>query len=300
MNKAGGKKTVKSRSQGAEIWHRLKKSKTSMISLGFIIVLFLAVIFADFITPYDYAGIDLRNVMSFPSREHIMGTDQYGRDLFTRILYGGRVSLLVALLATVISIVAGGVIGATAGYFGGWYDTVVMRIMDVFMAIPGLLMAITVAAALGTGMINTAIAIAISNIPSLSRIMRSSVLLLREQEYVEAAEAFGSSNARIIWKHIVPNTLAPIIVQATLSIGSAILNIAGRKRSVPWPSGEDSGGGVMRTCMSGALGAIEALMRETPNWNHRDDGCSGRFPECRSCPYHLPYSRETMRCRYFP
>ena len=227
MNKAGGKKTVKSRSQGAEIWHRLKKSKTSMISLGFIIVLFLAVIFADFITPYDYAGIDLRNVMSFPSREHIMGTDQYGRDLFTRILYGGRVSLLVALLATVISIVAGGVIGATAGYFGGWYDTVVMRIMDVFMAIPGLLMAITVAAALGTGMINTAIAIAISNIPSLSRIMRSSVLLLREQEYVEAAEAFGSSNARIIWKHIVPNTLAPIIVQATLSIGSAILNIAG-------------------------------------------------------------------------
>ncbi len=227
MNKAGGKKTVKSRSQGAEIWHRLKKSKTSMISLGFIIVLFLAVIFADFITPYDYAGIDLRNVMSFPSQEHIMGTDQYGRDLFTRILYGGRVSLLVALLATVISIVAGGVIGATAGYFGGWYDTVVMRIMDVFMAIPGLLMAITVAAALGTGMINTAIAIAISNIPSLSRIMRSSVLLLREQEYVEAAEAFGSSNARIIWKHIVPNTLAPIIVQATLSIGSAILNIAG-------------------------------------------------------------------------
>lgn len=227
MNKTGGKKTVKSRSQGAEIWHRLKKSKTSMISLGFIIVLFLAVIFADFITPYDYAGIDLRNVMSFPSQEHIMGTDQYGRDLFTRILYGGRVSLLVALLATVISIVAGGVIGATAGYFGGWYDTVVMRIMDVFMAIPGLLMAITVAAALGTGMINTAIAIAISNIPSLSRIMRSSVLLLREQEYVEAAEAFGSSNARIIWKHIVPNTLAPIIVQATLSIGSAILNIAG-------------------------------------------------------------------------
>ena len=227
MNKTGGKKAVKSRSQGAEIWHRLKKSKTSMISLGFIIVLFLAVIFADFITPYDYAGIDLRNVMSFPSREHIMGTDQYGRDLFTRILYGGRVSLLVALLATIISIVAGGVIGATAGYFGGWYDTVVMRIMDVFMAIPGLLMAITVAAALGTGMFNTAIAIAISNIPSLSRIMRSSVLLLREQEYVEAAEAFGSGNARIIWKHIVPNTLAPIIVQATLSIGSAILNIAG-------------------------------------------------------------------------
>lgn len=217
----------RSRSQGAEIWHRLKKSKTSMISLGFILVLFLAVIFADFITPYDYAGIDLRNVMSFPSREHIMGTDQYGRDLFTRILYGGRVSLLVALLATAVSIVAGGLIGATAGYFGGWYDTVIMRIMDVFMAIPGLLMAITVAAALGTGMVNTAIAIAISNIPSLSRIMRSSVLLLREQEYVEAAEAFGSGNARIIWKHIVPNTLAPIIVQATLSIGSAILNIAG-------------------------------------------------------------------------
>lgn len=221
------KKAVKSRSQGAEIWHRLKKSKTSMISLAFIVVLFLAVIFAGQLTPYDYAGIDLRNTLQFPSWEHIMGTDQYGRDLFTRLLFGGRISLLVALLATAISIFVGGIIGATAGYFGGWYDTVVMRIMDIFMAIPGLLMAITVAAALGTGMFNTALAVSISTIPSLSRIMRSSVLLLREQEYIEAAVAFGSSNGRIIWKHIVPNTLAPIIVQATLSIGNAILAIAG-------------------------------------------------------------------------
>ena len=218
---------VKHRSQGGEIWHRLTKSKTAMISLGFIVLLVCAVVFAPILTPYDFAGIDLRSSLQFPSWQHIMGTDQYGRDLFTRLLFGGRISLLVALTATAMSIVVGGLIGAAAGYFGGWFDTVAMRIMDVFMAIPGLLMAITVAAALGTGIFNTAIAVAISNIPSLSRIMRSSVLLLREQEYVEAATAFGASDARIIRKHVIPNTLAPLIVQATLSIGNAILAIAG-------------------------------------------------------------------------
>lgn len=218
---------VKHRSQGGEIWHRLTRSKTAMISLGFIVLLVFAVVFAPILTPYDFAGIDLRSALQFPSWQHIMGTDQYGRDLFTRLLYGGRISLLVALTATAMSIVVGGLIGAAAGYFGGWFDTVAMRIMDVFMAIPGLLMAITVAAALGTGVFNTAIAVAISNIPSLSRIMRSSVLLLREQEYIEAATAFGSSDARIIRKHVIPNTLAPLIVQATLSIGNAILAIAG-------------------------------------------------------------------------
>ena len=217
----------KGRSQGAEIWHRLTKSKTAMISLGFIILLILAVILAPYISPYDYAGIDLRNNMQMPSWQHIMGTDQYGRDLFTRLLYGGRISLLVAILSTAISMVVGGIIGAIAGYFGGWADSVLMRIMDVFMAIPGLLMAITIAAALGTGIVNTAIAISLGNIPSLSRIMRSSVLLLREQEYIEAAEAFGARHRRIILKHIIPNTLAPVIVQTTLSIGNAILSIAG-------------------------------------------------------------------------
>ena len=217
----------KGRSQGAEIWHRLKKSKAAMASLIFIMILFLAVVLAPIITPYAFDGIDLRNALQFPSWQHIMGTDQYGRDLFTRLLYGGRISLLVALLSTAISMVVGGLIGAVTGYFGGWADTVLLRIMDVFMAIPGLLMAITVAAALGTGTVNTAIAISLGNIPSLSRIMRSSVLLLREQEYVEASEAFGASHRRIIRKHIIPNTLAPLIVQTTLSIGNAILSIAG-------------------------------------------------------------------------
>lgn len=217
----------KGRSQGAEIWHRLKKSKTAMASLIFIILLILLVILAPYITPYNFDGIDLRNALQMPSWAHIMGTDQYGRDLFTRLLFGGRISLLVAILSTAISMVAGGLIGAAAGYFGGWADSILMRIMDVFMAIPGLLMAITVAAALGTGTVNTAIAISLGNIPSLSRIMRSSVLLLREQEYVEAAEAFGASHRRIILKHIVPNTLAPLVVQTTLSIGNAILSIAG-------------------------------------------------------------------------
>jgi peptide/nickel transport system permease protein len=198
-----------------------------MISLIFVIILFLATIFATYIAPYDYSAIDLRNALQFPSWEHLMGTDQFGRDLFSRILYGGRISLLIAALTVVCSVVVAGVFGAAAGYFGGWIDSITMRFMDIIMAIPGLLLAITVAAALGDGIVNTAIAISIGHIPALTRIVRSSVLLLREQEYVEAAEAFGSSHGKIIRRHIIPNTMAPIIVQSTLKIGEAIIAIAG-------------------------------------------------------------------------
>lgn len=217
----------KSRSQGAEICHRLCKNKTAVISLVFIVILVLSVIFADFLTPYEYDKVDLRNALQYPSLEHIMGTDQYGRDLFTRILFGGRVSLLVALITVVGSVLISGIIGASAGYFGGRYDNAVMRVMDVMMAIPGMLWAITISAALGRGIINTAIAIGIGHIPGMARIFRSSVLLLREQEYIEAAEAFGSSHSRIILRHVIPNTLAPIIVQSTLKIGESIISIAG-------------------------------------------------------------------------
>lgn len=216
----------KSRGQGAEIWHRLRKNKPAMGALVFIVLLVLAVTFAEYLTPYDYQAVDLAHALEFPSKEHLMGTDQYGRDLLTRLLYGGRISLLIALITVAGSVLVAGVIGISAGYFGGWLDNVLMRCMDVLMAIPGMLMAITIASALGGGIVNTAIAIGIGHIGGLSRIFRSSVLLLREQEYIEAAEAFGSGNLRIIRKHILPNTLAPIIVQCTLKIGESILSIA--------------------------------------------------------------------------
>ncbi|MBE5775619.1 MAG: ABC transporter permease [Clostridiales bacterium] len=214
------------RGQGADIWRRLKKSKLTIVSLIFIAILILSAIFADVIAPYDYAAVDLANTLQYPSLKHLMGTDDFGRDIFSRILYGGRISLLVASITVVISIVCAAVLGSIAGYFGGWFDAVIMRLMDIIMSIPGMLLAISIAAALGTGIFNTAIAISISNIPALTRIVRSSVLLLREREYVEAAISFGASHGRIIRKHIIPNTLAPLIVQSTLKFGDAILCIA--------------------------------------------------------------------------
>ena len=219
--------TLQKRSQLGEIWHRLKKNKLAMVSLGFIVILVLVVSFADFIAPYPYDQIDLANALQKPSLKHLMGTDDFGRDLFSRILYGGRISLLVAFCTVMISIVVSAILGAAAGYFGGWFDSVVMRVVDVFMAIPGMLLAISIAAALGSGIVNTALAITISNIPGLTRVVRSSVLLLRDQEYIQAATAFGGSNGHIIRRHIIPNTLAPLIVQASLKFGDAILSIAG-------------------------------------------------------------------------
>ena len=222
--------TRKNRGQGAEIWHRLTKNKTAMAALIFIILLALAVIFAKYLTPYDYQTVDLANALQFPSLKHPLGTDQYGRDLLTRLLYGGRVSLFIALITVAGSIVVAGMIGVAAGYFGGHLDNFLMRCMDVLMAIPGTLMAITIASALGGGIVNTAIAIGIGHVGGLARIFRSSALLLREQEYIEAAEAFGSGSGRIIRKHILPNILAPVIVQCTLKIGESILSIAALRR----------------------------------------------------------------------
>lgn len=218
---------MKKRSMMGETWHRLKKNKLAMVSLAVIIILVLCCAFANFIAPYEYDAVDFSCYMEYPSLKHLMGTDDYGRDIFSRILYGGRISLLVALCTVSVSILVSTILGATAGYFGGWYDNLIMRLTDVFMAIPGMLLAISVCAALGSGIVNTGIAMTICNIPSLTRVVRSSALLLKEQEYIEAAISFGSSRKHIIRKHIIPNVLAPIIVQSSLKLGDAILSIAG-------------------------------------------------------------------------
>ena len=218
---------TKKRSRAEETWRGLKKNKLAMVSLAFIIVLVLSCACADWLAPYDYDKIDLSARMQLPSWEHLMGTDDFGRDIFSRILYGGRVSLLVALCTVVASIVISTILGATAGYFGGWYDNLVMRLTDVFMAIPGMLLSISVCAALGSGIVNTGIAMTVCNIPSLTRVVRSSTLLLRDQEYIEAATSFGAGRWHIIKRHIIPNILAPIIVQSSLKLGDAILSIAG-------------------------------------------------------------------------
>lgn len=213
-------------SQASEVLHRLLKNKLAIIGAIIVLMIVFTAIFADVLAPYDYAKQNPTEKFMFPCVQHPLGTDNYGRDLLSRIIYGSRVSILLSLMAVCISVVVGGILGATAGYFGGLYESIVMRLMDIIMAIPGFLLAVSVSAALGNGVIQTSLAIAISGIPSCARLVRASVLTVREQEYVEAARALGAKDHTIIFTQIVPNILAPLIVDMTLKIGTNILMIS--------------------------------------------------------------------------
>lgn len=203
--------------------------KNRLAVIGFIIIgtLIIIGIFADFIAPYDYDEQDLLNAFQKPSSEHWFGTDEFGRDIFSRVVYGTRISLKIGLISVSISLLIGGSLGAVSGFYGGKLDNLIMRIMDIFLAIPSILLAISIVAALGTGITNLMIAVGISSIPSYARIVRASVLSIRSEEFIEAARASGTSDIKIITKHIIPNCLAPVIVQSTLSVANAILTAAG-------------------------------------------------------------------------
>lgn len=216
----------KKHSQWKDVWRRLRKNRLAMIGLFLVLLIILVAIFANWLAPYDPYAQNIDKALTFPGGAHWLGTDNYGRDLLSRIMYGARTSLLVALLSVVMSLIAGILLGATAGYFGGIYETVVMRIMDIFMAIPGLLLAVAISAALGNGIFNTALAISISGVSSYARIVRANVLTIRDQEFIEAARATGAGNLKIIFQQILPNCLAPIIVDTTLRIGANILQIS--------------------------------------------------------------------------
>ena len=218
---------LKKRSNVGEIWHRLRKNKLSMICLAVLAIMILGIIFAGVLSPYDYAEQDLTQRFALPSKEHWMGCDDYGRDLLTRLLVGGRYSLLIAILSVAIGIICGMVIGALCGFFGKRIDSTLMRIMDVIMSIPGMMLAICISVAMGSGVFNTALALAVGTIPIIARQLRSSTMLINSQEYIEAARSFGESNFKIIMTHVIPNCMAPIIVQASLYIGGAIMGIAG-------------------------------------------------------------------------
>ena len=218
---------LKKRSNVGEIWHRLRKNKLSMVCLVILVIMILGIIFAGVLSPYDYAEQDLTQRFALPSKEHWMGCDDYGRDLLTRLLVGGRYSLLIAILSVAIGIVCGMVIGALCGFFGKRIDATLMRIMDVIMSIPGMMLAICISVAMGSGVFNTALALAVGTIPIIARRLRSSTMLINSQEYIEAARSFGESNFKIIMTHVIPNCMAPIIVQASLYIGGAIMGIAG-------------------------------------------------------------------------
>lgn len=210
-----------------DVWIRMRRNKLAMVGLAIIALLVLVAIFADQIAPYGFAEQNLQNQFAAPSAEHWFGTDDLGRDIFSRIVYGSRISLKVGFISVSISLILGVIIGAVTGYYGGKVDIILMRFIDILQSIPDILLAIAIMAALGPGLANLMIAVGIAAIPGYARLVRSSVLSIRDMEFVEAAKANGSSDARIIFKHIIPNCMAPIIVQATLGVAYAIINAAG-------------------------------------------------------------------------
>lgn len=213
----------KKRRQLPDIWHRFCKNKRAVCGLVIMILIVLAGIFAPVICQYDPIQQNLREAYQTPSMAHWFGTDSIGRDLFTRVVYGIRTSLLCGIIAVTISLIIGGTLGAIAGYYGGKVDNVIMRFMDILLAIPSLLLAISMVAALGGGMINMLFAIGFSSMPTYCRTLRGEILKIRKTDFVEAAKAAGAKDSWIIIKHIIPNCLAPIIVRVTMGVASAIL-----------------------------------------------------------------------------
>lgn len=215
--------------QGAwgEVWYALKKNKRAMMGLFVIILLILMAIFADYVTPYGMREQNLSNALQSPNREHWFGTDDLGRDVFSRLIYGTRVSLTVGVSAVALSLSVGGALGVLSGYYKGWLDTLIMRFCDVLLSIPSILLAIAIVASLGSSIRNMIIAIGIASIPVFARIIRAGVISVKEMQYIEAGRALGANDGRLIFKHIIPNILSPIIVQASMEIASAILSAAG-------------------------------------------------------------------------
>lgn len=225
-----GKKQAeyKKRSQLSIIWNRLRKNKLAMLGLAILVVMVALAVCADWIADYDtnVTGMNMAERLQTPSAKHWFGTDSYGRDVFARIIHGSRLSLSLSIFAMLAAVAIGSIIGAIAGYYGGRVDDVLMRLMDILLAIPPMLMSISIVAALGHSMVNLMIALSLAYIPVFARVIRSSILTVKGQEFIEAAKACGTSNARIILRHIIPNAIGPIIVQATLAMGSTILIIS--------------------------------------------------------------------------
>lgn len=220
---------VKKRGQFKEIWRRLKKNRMAMIGLGIVIFLVLISLLADVLFDYNEIVIkqDTAIRLQSPSAEHWLGTDEFGRDILARLVHGSRVSLSVGVIAVSIALLIGGTLGAAAGFYGGTVDNVIMRFMDILLAVPSLLLSITIVSALGPSIFNLMLAIAVSSVPGYARIVRASVLTVKDQEFVEAARCIGANNFEIIASHIIPNCMAPIIVQVSLKVASAILSTSG-------------------------------------------------------------------------
>lgn len=213
-------------SQWGDVFRRLAENKLAMAGFIIICILIIVAALAPLIAPYDYAAQNYSNRFAPLSWAHPLGTDEYGRDILSRIIFGARTSLLVAVGGVIICTVIGGLFGLLAGYFGGWTETIIMRFLDIFMAIPYMLLAVTIQSALGEGMFNTMLAISLAGMPSTARILRASIMTVRDQEYIEAATITGSTNIRTMFRHVLPNCLAPLVVETSLKISSKIMGIS--------------------------------------------------------------------------
>ncbi|MGN7478476.1 ABC transporter permease [Solibacillus silvestris] len=209
-----------------EAWTSFKKSKSALVGSAIVIFFVLLAVFGPIFAPQGINEQNLTLRLQPPSAEFWFGTDDLGRDIFSRILHGAQISLTVGLSAVVISAIAGSFLGIIAGYYGRWVDTIISRIFDIMLAFPSILLAIAIVSILGPSLRNALIAIAVINIPNFGRLIRSRVLSIKEEEYIHAAKAIGMKNSRILWKHILPNSMTPVIVQGTLAIATAIIEAA--------------------------------------------------------------------------
>jgi ABC-type dipeptide/oligopeptide/nickel transport system permease subunit len=210
----------------ADVWRRFRRNRLAMVGLAFLVLLVLVAIFAPLIAPYSITERVSGSARQSPSLDHLFGTDAIGRDVFSRVVYGARVSLRIGILSTAILLMIGMLLGAISGFLGGGTDTVIMRITDVFLAIPYIVLAVAIATVLGRSENSIIIIIGVIGWTSIARIVRSSFLSLKRLEYVEAATALGFSRLRIMFRHILPNALQPIIIYGTIAIGSVVLTEA--------------------------------------------------------------------------
>ncbi len=210
------------KSKLGEFLRQFRRNRIGAVGGMFVIILVIIALLAPYISPYPPNDMQVIKRNKPPSKEHPMGTDRFGRDIMSRVIYGARISLWVGIISVGIGVLGGLILGLLSGYYGGVIDFVIMRIMDILFAFPSILLALVVIAVLGPSLNNTMIAIGITNMPTFTRIARAAILGVKEQDFIQAALALGAKDRRIIWKHVLPNMIAPIIVQASLALSGAI------------------------------------------------------------------------------
>jgi len=218
---------LKKHSVIGEVWRRLKKNKVAVVSLFVIVFIVVVALLAPLLAPYSYEVQNTKRALEGPSRDYLLGTDRLGRCVLSRLIYGSQQSLQMGFTAVIVAAVIGIFIGAIAGFYGGWVDNLLMRFLDIYQGIPMFLLTVTLAAVLGPSLRNAIIAIGVSMVPGNARFMRACILTVRDMEYIEAATSINASNTRIILRHIIPNAIAPMIVNITMGLGGSVLAGAG-------------------------------------------------------------------------